>query len=122
MRAAGVGEGGAASPRQQPEELRLRRRGVCLRRGTADLGRERSPGHVMHALTSICAERPSAGPLFLLPSPFCLSLFVTPPLSLVLPLPLGSLWVLWAVLRARPWICFLHVASICFVSFLRRSV
>lgn len=53
---------------------------------------------------------------------FCLSLFVTPPLSLVLPLPLGSLWVLWAVLRARPWICFLHVASICFVSFLRRSV
>lgn len=41
--------------RREPEELA--REGLAPLRATADLGRERSPGHVTHALTSICAWR-----------------------------------------------------------------
>lgn len=41
--------------RREPEELA--REGLAPLRATADLGRERSPGHVTHALTSICACR-----------------------------------------------------------------
>lgn len=61
--------------RREPEELA--REGLAPPRGTADLGRERSPGHVTHALTSICAWR-AGGSLLLLPPA------LPPPLSLSL--------------------------------------
>lgn len=64
---------------REPEERCRRTRapseGLPPPRGRADLGRERSPGHVTHALTSICARRAArlpASALFF----FLLSLFL----------------------------------------------